>query len=239
MMNPQIKLEDVTVKYGNHVVLDHVSFSIEKGDYIGLVGANGSGKTTLVKALLGLIPLETGQVTYDYQGIKKGYLPQIALTNDSLFPAEVKEIVGIGLLSGKKRPKILNKADHMKICDILDRLNIMELKNKRIGDLSGGQQQRVLLARAMVNNPEILILDEPTSALDPRVREDFYSLIQSINTEEKTSILLVSHDLGSVQKYAKKMLVLDREVVFFDYVSEFSTSLGNAHFHLHEEGAHV
>lgn len=232
-MNKQIDVKQISVKYGNHMVLDQVSFSIVKGDYIGLVGANGSGKTTLVKALLGLITIEKGQVLYENPNMKKGYLPQIALTNDSLFPAEVKEIVGIGLLGGKRRPKIINKADVVKIEAILDRLGILDLKHKRIGDLSGGQQQRVLLARAMVSSPELLILDEPTSALDPRVREDFYALIKEINTLDGTTVILVSHDLGSVQKYAKKMLVLDRNVLFFDDVSLYATS------HHHMEDAHA
>ena len=237
-MNNLVSANNVSVKYGNHTVLDGVTFDVLRGDYIGLVGANGSGKTTLVKALLGLIHLDSGSVRYEDPHTKKGYLPQIALTSDRIFPAEVKEIIGIGLLGNKSRPKIISKEDHRKIDAILERLNIMNLKHKRIGDLSGGQQQRVLLARAMVNAPEILILDEPTSALDPRVRLDFYQLIQEINTVDKTTVILVSHDLGSVQKYAKKMLVLDREVVFYDAVSEFSTTLGNQHFHLHEEVSH-
>lgn len=238
-MSNQVIVDAVSVRYGSHTVLDQVSFIIQKGDYIGLVGANGSGKTSLVKALLGLVPLDHGTVKFENPNMKKGYLPQIALTSDSLFPAEVNEIVGIGLLSKKRSPKIITKADKVQIDDILERLKITDLKHKRIGDLSGGQQQRVLLARAMVNKPELLILDEPTSALDPRVREDFYALIHEINTVDGTTILLVSHDLGSVQKYARKMLVLDREVVFFDEVSQFSTALGNAHFHLHEEVSHV
>lgn len=237
-MNNLVSVKKVSVKYGSHLVLDNVTFDVKRGDYIGLVGANGSGKTTLVKALLGLIDLQSGSVNYMDPNTKKGYLPQIALTNDSIFPAEVKEIVGIGLLGSKSRPKIITRDDHQKIDRILERLNILDLKHKRIGDLSGGQQQRVLLARAIVNAPELLILDEPTSALDPRVRSDFYQLIQEINTVDQTTIILVSHDLSSVQKYAQKMLVLDREVVFFDVVSEFSTTLGNQHFHLHEEANH-
>lgn len=224
-MNKQVDVNHVSVKYGNHTVLDDISFTLSKGDYIGLVGANGSGKTTLVKSLLGLITVDKGEVIYSNPNMKKGYLPQIALTSDSLFPAEVKEIVGIGLLGGKKRPKIMTKMDLAKIDAILERLDILDLKQKRIGDLSGGQQQRVLLARAMVNNPELLILDEPTSALDPRVREAFYALIKDINSVEGTTVVLVSHDLGSVQKYAKKMLVIDRNVLFFDDVARYATSL--------------
>ena len=230
-MNNQIEVKHVSVKYGNHTVLEDVSFSIKKGDYIGLVGANGSGKTTLVKSLLGLIEIEKGQIVYANPNIKKGYLPQIALTNDSLFPAEVKEIVGIGLIGGKMRPKFITKLDLVKIDAILERLSILDLKHKRIGDLSGGQQQRVLLARAMVNSPELLILDEPTSALDPRVREDFYTLIKEINTKDGTTVILVSHDLGSVQKYAKKMLVIDRNVLFFDDVALYATSLHQMEAH--------
>lgn len=237
-MNSQVVVKNVTVSYGSHVVLDDISFDIYKGDYIGLVGANGSGKTSLVKALLGLVSLDKGQVIYAHNDLKKGYLPQIALTNDGLFPAEVREIVSTGLIAHKKFPKRMTKSDHQNVDGILERLAILDLKHKRIGDLSGGQQQRVLLARAMVSKPEILIMDEPTSALDPRVRESFYQLIGDINTVDGTSVILVSHDLGSVQKYAKKMLVIDREIVFFDVVEEFSTSFGNAHFHLHEEVKH-
>lgn len=235
-MSKLVSVKNLTVKYGVHLVLDEVNFDIEKGDYIGLVGANGSGKTTLVKALLNLIPINSGDISYANSQITKGYLPQIAITSDGLFPAEVHEIVGTGLLSKKKIPKILRKADLMKIDQILERLGILDLKHKKIGSLSGGQQQRVLLARAMVDKPEILIMDEPTSALDPRVREEFYQLINEINTVDGTTVVLVSHDLGSIQKYARKMLVIDREVVFFDTVDKFSTTLGGRHFHIHEGG---
>lgn len=235
-MSKLVSVKHLTVKYGVHLVLDEVNFDIEKGDYIGLVGANGSGKTTLVKALLNLIPINSGEISYANPHITKGYLPQLAISSDGLFPAEVHEIVGTGLLSKKKIPKILRKPDLVQIDQILERLGILDLKHKKIGSLSGGQQQRVLLARAMVDKPDILIMDEPTSALDPRVREEFYQLIGEINTVDDTTVVLVSHDLGSIQKYARKMLVIDREVVFFDTVDKFSTTLGGRHFHIHEEG---
>lgn len=222
-MNKQITVQSLSVKYGNNRILNDVSLSIERGDYIGIVGANGSGKTTFVKAILGLIPIESGTISYQNEQVRKGYLPQVVLTNDRLFPAVVKEIVGVGLLSTMNFPKILKKQHHEKIDEILNKLDIYALKNKRIGDLSGGQQQRVLLARALVNQPELLILDEPTSALDPKVRDEFYQLINQINLEDQTTILLVSHDVDSVKKFAKKIMVMDRDVLFFDDVSKYTS----------------
>jgi zinc transport system ATP-binding protein len=240
MTSKLIEAKNITVRYGNNVVLTDISFAIEKGDYIGLVGANGSGKSTLVKALLGLVPLEKGKIIYNdlnkfEHGI--GYLPQVAVTGNTLFPAEVREIVGIGLLGQKKFPKRLTKEDHLKVDTILTRLGIIGLKHKKIGDLSGGQQQRVLLARAMVSHPKLLILDEPTSALDPRVRSDFFNLIEEINKVDQTSIVLVSHDLSSIKRYTRKMMLLDRELVYFGPSDEFDLNFGMAkgmHNHEHD-----
>ncbi len=238
-MSKIIEAQNITVKYSSHMVLNDVSFSIEKQDYIGLVGANGSGKTTLVKALLGLLPLSKGKITWE-NGAKTvqsiGYLPQVAVTGNLFFPAEVHEIVATGLLGGKKFPKKMTKADDLAIDSILERLQIIALKHKRIGDLSGGQQQRVLLARAMVSKPKLLILDEPTSALDPRVRDSFFKLIDDINQNDQTSILLVSHDLGSIKRYAKKMMVLDRELIYFGPSSDFELGEFDHHGHMHMEG---
>lgn len=239
-MSKLMEAKNITVKYGSNVVLTDISFDIEKGDYIGLVGSNGSGKSTLVKAMLGLVPLVRGTITYSdlnkYEhGI--GYLPQVAVTGNTLFPAEVREIVGIGLLGQKKFPKRLSKDDHLKVDIILERLGIIGLKHKKIGDLSGGQQQRVLLARAMVSHPKLLILDEPTSALDPRVRADFFNLIEEINTVDQTSIVLVSHDLSSIKRYTRKMMLLDRELVYYGPSEEFDLSFGIAkgmHNHEHD-----
>lgn len=233
-MNKFIEIVDLTVSYDAHTVLDALSFDIFKGNYIGLVGANGSGKTTLVKALLGLVPYR-GTIRFSegnarLGAIRKGYLPQVAITGDKLFPAEVREIVGMGLLGSKKRPKRMNKEDGRRIDAILERLEILSLRHKRIGDLSGGQQQRVLLARAMVSNPDLLILDEPTSALDPKVRGDFYTLINDINRTEGTTIILVSHDVQSVLNNATSIMVLDREILFYGPVAEYIQT--EAHIHV-------
>jgi len=225
--NILLKVNKLSMRYGKNEVLTDVTFEVESGDYIGIVGPNGSGKTTLMKGLLGLLPLSDGEINYterDKAIQHFGYLPQKIIVGDRLFPAKVREIVGIGLLGTKKMPQVLNKEDKIKIDEILDRLSILHLRDKRLADLSGGQQQRVLLARAMVNNPKLLILDEPTSALDPKVREDFYQLISELNVNEGTTILLVSHDIGSIGKYTKKMMYLDRGLVFFGDYDAFCKS---------------
>jgi len=226
-MNNILEVQNVVLKYGRYEVLSATSFDVSPGDYIGVVGPNGSGKTTLMKAILGLHPLSDGKINFSTD-IKDsrfvGYLPQKAITNDRLFPAKVREIVSMGLLAQKKEPKIITRQDHVKIDTILEKLKVSDLKEKKIGNLSGGQQQRVLLARAMVGEPHLLILDEPTSALDPKIREEFYTLLGELNEKDGMTILLVSHDMGSIGKYTKKMLYLDRRLVFYGSYEEFCKS---------------
>jgi zinc transport system ATP-binding protein len=226
-MNNILSVQNLTMKYGRNEVLSSISFEVKAGDYTGIVGPNGSGKTTLMKGLLGLLTPTEGKIQFGYnlKGNRFiGYLPQKAVMNDRLFPAKVKEIVSIGLLGNKRIPQIITKKDIEKIDIILEKLKISDLKDRKIGDLSGGQQQRVLLARAMVSSPQMLILDEPTSALDPKIREEFYELISGLNKEEGVTVLLVSHDVGSIGKYTRKMLYLDRKLVFYGSYEEFCKS---------------
>jgi zinc transport system ATP-binding protein len=225
--------DNITLKYGRHEVLTDASFTVEAGDYIGIVGPNGSGKTSLMKAMLGLITPTGGKFSYagevrDNRFI--GYLPQKVISGDPLFPAKVREVVAMGLLSSKGFPKHLSQEDYKKVDDILSRLKIGNLAEKKIGNLSGGQQQRVLLARALVSSPRLLILDEPTSALDPKVRENFYSILKELNEQDGVTILLVSHDIGSIGQYTKKMLYLDRTVVFFGTYEDFCHSQDMTHY---------
>jgi zinc transport system ATP-binding protein len=226
-MSVILSVNDLTVKYGRHEALSGVSFEVEAGDYIGVVGPNGSGKTTLMKAILGLLPLHEGRIGFN-QEVKGrnfvGYLPQKAIANDRLFPAKVKEIVSIGLLAAKKEPRFFAAKDDEKIAAILEKLKIADLKDQKIGNLSGGQQQRVLLARAMVGAPQMLILDEPTSALDPKIREELYDLVKTLNRDDGVTVMLVSHDIGSIGKYTKKMLYLDGKLIFYGNYEEFCRS---------------
>lgn len=224
-----LSVQDIAVRYGKTDVLANISFDVAEGDYIGIAGPNGSGKTTLMKAILGLLPLQAGTIVHAAGmatgiGGHIGYLPQKAFSTDRYFPAEVREIVAMGRLAGKRGLRLLNRADREAVDTILEKLNLSDLRNRRIGNLSGGQQQRVLLARALVGNPTALLLDEPTSALDPKVREEFYDILARLNQEDGTTILLVSHDMGSIGKYTKKLLYLDREILFYGTWEDFCKS---------------
>jgi zinc transport system ATP-binding protein len=226
-----VSTELLSCSYREGRVLEDVSFQVERGDYVGIVGPNGSGKSTLIKALLGLESINTGSAALfgtplslfrDWH--KVGYLPQSLHLVNPVFPATVHETVGLGLLSLKRFPKRLNRADNGKIELILEELGISDLKHKLIGELSGGQLQRVLLARAIVNDPELLVLDEPTAALDPETRGRFYDMIADINRSRGVTVLLVTHDSGAIGEYASKMLYLDKKILFYGSFDQFCHS---------------
>jgi len=226
-----VRAELLSCCYREGRVLEDISLTVERGDYVGIVGPNGSGKSTLVKALLGLVTISTGSASLfgtplsDFRDwYKVGYLPQSLHLVNPVFPATVHETVGLGLLSLKRFPKRLNRADKDKISTTLDELGILDLKHKLIGELSGGQLQRVLLARAIVNDPELLVLDEPTAALDPETRGRFYAMIADINRSRGVTVLLVTHDSGAIGEYASKMLYLDKKILFYGSFDEFCHS---------------
>ena len=218
----QLRVEHLNMNYGRYPVLRDISFTVEAGDFIGIVGPNGSGKTTLIKGLLGLETPAGGTITVD-PSVRMGYLPQLNNKRDKTFPANVSEIVAMGLLGNKPYPKHLTKADRQQIQQILQAMEIMPLRHKRIGDLSGGQQPRVLLARSLVSNPDILILDEPTSALDPSIRDSYYRLLQELN-RQGTTVLFVTHDISAISPFINKVMYLDRELIFFGPYEVFAHS---------------
>lgn len=228
---PLIDVQNLTVKYGGVAVLRDVTLQVEGGDYLAIVGPNGSGKTTLIRALLGLQPAASGNITVVGQNVRAfdrwhriGYLPQVSRALNAGFPATVREIVGTGVLAQKSFPKRLNKTDRKAVSRILEVLQITSIADSMIGQLSGGQQQRALLARAMVSQPDLLILDEPTVALDPVTRNRFYETIQSLNKDQGTTVILVTHDSATVGQFANKLLYLDHKVVFFGNFTEFCHS---------------
>lgn len=212
-------------------ILDHVDLTVCAGDYLGIVGPNGSGKSTLIRALLGLMPASSGTVSlfgieqssFD-QWSRIGYLPQRLRFFNPHFPATVREIVALGLPAAGRCGRRLQTADHRRIDLILERLGIADLHCRLIGQLSGGQQQRVFLARAMVSDPELLLLDEPTTALDPETRDSFYALLDDLQRERGTAIVLVTHDTWNIGRYAQRFVYLDKRVVFAGTFSEFCRS---------------
>jgi len=219
-MNNILEIKKLTVKYGNFIALKDISFKVQKGDYLNIIGPNGAGKTTLIKAILGLIKDYKGEINLDNQLI--GYLPQKANTQEKIFPATVKEIVSLGLFNTKKHPIILNNKDKRKIEQSLKKLNIVQLKNRKIGYLSGGQQQRVLLARAIVNSPKILILDEPTSALDPKFKVTFNEILRVLNEEDNVTILHITHDINGIKNPQNKILYINQVLEYYGYKSNFN-----------------
>ena len=230
-MSAILSVKNLYFGYGQVDVLSDVTFAVEKGDYIGLAGPNGAGKTTLVKTVLGLSGKYSGTAELFGQDIKSfdswdriGYLPQRVNVFNPLFPATVREVVGLGLLSQKSFPKKFSGADKASIKRTLDLMGISDLRDKLVGELSGGQQQRVFLARALVSNPELLILDEPSTALDPQSRESFFELIKKLNHDNGITIILITHDTAQIGQFANKLLYLDKKVIFYGSFADFCKS---------------
>ncbi len=226
-----VSVKNLCVKYQSTEVLSDVSFEVAAGDYLGIVGPNGSGKTTLIRAIFGLTEISKGSVSIFSEDIAKfknwdkiGYLPQKIVSFNPHFPAAVTEIVALGLLGKKHFPRRISKEDDTKIDKILKLLDITGIKGNLIGELSGGQQQRVLLARAMVSEPSVLVLDEPTTALDPEAREKFFSILEGLNKKSGVTIILVTHDMMNIGRYASKMLYIDRKLIFYGGFGDFCSS---------------
>jgi len=230
-MNTIIEVKNLSIRYGETEAISDISFNVERGDFIGLVGPNGGGKTTLAKAMLGLLPIYSGKISLFGQTInafsnfkKIGYLPQKHTSINPLFPASVREVILLGTLSTKTWPKKINRSDWQKVEKLLKDFGIADLKDKLISELSGGQQQKVMLARALVSEPELLILDEPSTALDPDSREQFFTHLKKLNDQKKITIILITHDTGYIGEYANKLLYIDRKLVFFGSISDFCQS---------------
>lgn len=227
-MSKILEVKELSVAYGSEEIFSNISFSVNRGDYIGIVGPNGAGKTTLIKAVAGILPYKNGAINYSGSGknISEaiGYIPQKVMIGDRIFPATVEEIILSGLLVKKKFPRYYNKSDKEKVKVLGEKLNFGDILKERFGNLSGGQQQKVLLARALISEPEILFLDEPISALDVNARENFYAIIKELNVSRKITILFISHDIATVGKYTNKMLYIDRKLVFYGDYEEFCSS---------------
>lgn len=211
-MNVISELSKVTFGYENNHVLEDANFQVNSGDYVGIVGPNGSAKTTLLKIMLGLIKPESGEVKLFSKNIndfkdwdKVGYLSQKATSINSSFPATVFEIVSAARIK-KKKVELVEKT--------LKLAGIYSIKDKMIGNLSGGQQQKVFIARALVKEPEILLLDEPTTGIDLKSQDEFYEFLEMLNKEHGISIVMVSHDIGVIsEKVTKIGCMWDKKIV--------------------------
>ncbi len=219
---PLIEFVNASVTFGTLEALKDINLQIQKNDFLYIIGPNGSGKTTLVKLLAGLVKPSTGCVHRCDKGC--GYLPQL-FNQKYNFPITVSEVIYSGF---KKQSLIMSNRDKQKIRYWLRKMKIEHLENKLMFNLSGGQQQRVLLIRALVNEPELLILDEPTSALDPEFRDHFYELIKEVH-EEGTTVLFITHDLHKPIFDSVKVLEIDQVVKYYGTYEDYIKDRGHNH----------
>ena len=236
-----VDIEHLTVKYPDVKALDDVSFSVKEGDFLGIIGPNGAGKSTLFASMLGLNTKYEGYIKFFGLDIRKskdylkeiGYVPQKPIFEKN-FPATVNDIV---------RMSLRKESNEKKIDEILQQLWIHELRNRRIGELSGGQQQRVFIAKALVNNPKILILDEPVTGIDQQSIDLFFSILKELNSKQKITIIWSSHDLDAVNQLANHVACLNRTLFFHgesddffendELVKQYSEASMQEHMHHH------
>lgn len=222
-----IALKNVTVAFEGVNAVENVSFEVDRGDYLVLIGENGSGKTTLMRAMLGLVHPKSGTISYgdDLKKNQIGYLPQQTLTQRD-FPASVEEVVLSGCVNRLGMRFFYSRKMIERAGEKLELLDIAHLAHKSYRTLSGGQQQRVLLARALCATDSLLLLDEPVTGLDPATTQEFYELIRSLNREHGVSIVMVSHDLRGAMADATKVLEVDRGVHFCGSIEEYRQKAG-------------
>lgn len=224
-----ITCEDLALGYEGKAVTEHIHFTVNKGDYLCIIGENGAGKSTLMKTLLRLIQpisgtIETGDGLSAYE---VGYLPQqTAVQKD--FPASVMEIVLTGTLNKSGWKPFYSRQQKNEARQNMEKMGIWNLRNRCYRELSGGQQQRVLLARALCAAQKILLLDEPVSGLDPRVTAEMYQLIKDLNKKDGITIIMISHDIAAAVKYATHILHIGEHCFFGTKKQYLESSLGKA-----------
>jgi zinc transport system ATP-binding protein len=215
-----IQLTDVAHTYGGAAVLEHVTLSVEGGDFFGIIGPNGSGKTTLLRIMLGLLVPTQGDVRLFGVAPRKfrewrrlGYVPQ-RVSLDATLPITVGEVVASGLASMRGALQPTGPGRRQRALEALALVGMEKHTAARVGKLSAGQQQRVLIARALVSNPELLVLDEPTGGVDPEAEASFYRLLHRLSAERGVTLVLVSHDIGVVAKEVTRLACLNGTVIF-------------------------
>jgi zinc transport system ATP-binding protein len=207
-----LEVKNLKVLYSNHVAIENINISIEAGEYVCLMGENGSGKSTLIKTIVGLIKPEEGEIAINIPLSEVAYLSQTNL-KDLDFPATAREIIMLGRQKHGKLPFYTSK-DKEIYKEVVKELKIEEIQDRRIGDLSGGQKQRVLIARALIKKPKLLILDEPATGLDYNITRELYDILEKQNKEDKTTIIMATHDLDEVEHIKPRIICLAKTVKY-------------------------
>lgn len=207
-----IEVSDLSFSYNGNKVLEDVNFTVNRGDYLGIIGSNGSGKSTLIKLILNIITPIKGEIKLLGHDIKKfsdwskvGYVSQKASSANINFPATVEEIIEANIYRKTGKMPFSKKQMKEQVYRALEIVDMEDCGKKLIGNLSGGQQQRVFIARMLVNNPEIMFLDEPTSGIDLKSEEAVYCLLARLNNELGITVVMVTHDIGAITAHANKI----------------------------------
>jgi len=211
-----ISVRHLWAGYDHETVLEDINLSVRELDFIGLMGPNGGGKTTLLKVLLGLLPPSRGQVRIMGKSVREGrqyigYVPQI-VDFDRVFPISVWDVACMGRLSKRRLLQRYTAEDDAVVAEALRNVEMLDLRNRPIGELSGGQRQRVYIARALAAQPKILLLDEPTASIDPQVSTSIYELLHRLN--ESITILMISHDMSAISTHVKTVGCLNRQLFY-------------------------
>jgi zinc transport system ATP-binding protein len=221
MSGPALEFRQVWFAYDGEPVVEDVSFALERGEFAAILGPNGGGKTTLLRLALGLARPSRGSVAlfgkspdHFRSWSRVGYVPQAAEGVQSRFPATAEEVVTYGLYRGFDPMAFRRASGGAAVIRAMETVDIADLRGRRIASLSVGQQQRILIARALVREPELLVLDEPLAGIDAAGQEQFHALLRRLNGELGMAILLVSHDIGAVMREATTVACINRTMVF-------------------------
>ncbi len=226
-----VTLRGVSFGYDGSPVLVDIEMTVREGDFLAIIGPNGSGKTTLVKVILGLLQPSAGRIELfgktpsELTGRGRiGYIPQKATHIDPYFPASAEEVVAMALLAGEVRGKAAGRRVRERVARALDDVGMGEFRRWPVGRLSGGQQQRVFIARALVTSPRILFLDEPTTGIDAEAQTSFYDMLDRLNRREGITIVLITHDIGIVNRHVKSVACLNQRLSYHGSHEEFCRS---------------
>jgi zinc transport system ATP-binding protein len=216
-----VSMENVSFSYEKTPILENVNLYVDKGDFVGIVGPNGSAKTTLIKLMIGLLKPSEGKIKLFGESIddfkdyhKIGYVSQNVRNFNQMFPATVEEVVGAGVNARKSLISRIKGEDKDRIDEALKKVEMLDYKKQKVGNLSGGQKQRVFIARALINNPEILFMDEPLVGVDLDSQNKFYNLLDRLREEYNITIVMVSHDIGIISEKVNRLFCLSNGKVY-------------------------
>ena len=228
-MEKIVEVKKLYFKYDESPLLEDVNFSINRGDFVGIVGANGSAKSTLIKLVLGILKPKRGEVCLMGQPIDKfkewykiGYISQNVRNFNNSFPATVEEIIAVNLYHEMGILKFIRKKHEEKINEVLELVDMIDYKKQLIGKLSGGQQQRIFIARTLISNPEIIFMDEPLVGVDVDSQQRFLSLMGKLNKDLGITLIIVSHDLEGIIGYTNKIACIREKRVFIHDSKHFN-----------------